>query len=269
MRDFFKNCTIPETLKNRLWNIVSLFIETEWVEKEYNYFSQKEEPTQFMDDLFILKISNYLWIDKDSLPTYLSEFKKYIKCNFIWTNDWNIFRLVKFFYKNIPSEDINSRRILMNKINDLLQTENYEYRLNESWDFLKITNKEEMESIDEAEKTRYWNVNKHIESARRLLNNSDYRNSIKESLSAVEAICCNIVWDEKATLWEAIKKLKQKWIHIHPALEQWFDKIYWYVSDDWWIRHKLKQNFEEPTYDDAKYRLVSCSAFVSYLNSKA
>jgi hypothetical protein len=55
---------------------------------------------------------------------------------------------------------------------------------------------------------------------------------------------------------------------MHSALEQGFKKIYGYTSDDSGIRHAL---LEKPTVDfeEAKYMLVSCTAFINYLIVKA
>jgi hypothetical protein len=91
----------------------------------------------------------------------------------------------------------------------------------------------------------------------------DYRNSIKESISAVEAVCQILTGDPKATLGQALKKLS-----IHSALEKGFSAIYGYTSDADGIRHAL---YEESILDadDAKFFLVSCSAFVNYLIAKS
>jgi len=97
--------------------------------------------------------------------------------------------------------------------------------------------------------------------------NPDYRNSIKESISAVESICQQITQDPKAELGKALKTIKTK-LSIHGALEQGFIKIYGYTSDGDGIRHAL---MDEPNLDqeDALYMLITCSSFVNYLIIKA
>ena len=91
----------------------------------------------------------------------------------------------------------------------------------------------------------------------------DCRNSIKESISAVEAACQIITGDPKATLGKALKQ-----IGLHPALEVGFTKLYGYTSDADGIRHAM---LEASTVDadDAKFFLVACSAFINYLISKS
>jgi len=55
---------------------------------------------------------------------------------------------------------------------------------------------------------------------------------------------------------------------LHSDLKHAFQKLYGYTNDSEGIRHAL---MEEQTLDveDAKFMLVSCSAFVNYLVVKA
>jgi len=120
--------------------------------------------------------------------------------------------------------------------------------------------------------TPFKNVNAHFENALRLLSDRespDFRNSIKESISAVEAICRAVSEDEKATLGQALDVIEKKGkIELHRALKRAFDSLYGYTSSSEGIRHSL---LEEATssFENAKFMLVSCSAFVNYLTAKA
>ncbi len=60
----------------------------------------------------------------------------------------------------------------------------------------------------------------------------------------------------------------EKKVELHPALKKAFDSLYGYTSDADGIRHAL---LDEPNLDseDAKFMLVSCSAFINYLISKS
>jgi hypothetical protein len=91
----------------------------------------------------------------------------------------------------------------------------------------------------------------------------DYRNSVKESISAVESVCQVLTGDPNASLGKALKQLD-----LHSALESGFSKIYGYASDADGIRHALLEKSIVDA-DDAKFFLVSCSAFVNYLISKS
>jgi hypothetical protein len=92
---------------------------------------------------------------------------------------------------------------------------------------------------------------------------------MKESISAVEAICALIVGDKKATLGQALSVIeKAGTLALHSSLKEGFQRLYGYTSDAEGIRHALK---DKPTvdYDDAKLLLVECAAFVNWLIAKA
>jgi len=71
----------------------------------------------------------------------------------------------------------------------------------------------------------------------------------------------------KSTLADALKKLDEK-IEIHPAPKEGFKKIYGYTSDADGIRHALMDE-DKLEFDDPKYMLVSCFAFINYLIAKS
>ena len=88
-------------------------------------------------------------------------------------------------------------------------------------------------------------------------------------LSAVEAMCNIIVGNDgaNATLGNSIKKLKECGVNIHSAMESAFNKLYGYASDSGGIRHGAIEFVEVPS-EDAKFMLVTCSAFINYLMEK-
>ena len=130
-----------------------------------------------------------------------------------------------------------------------------------------ITSEMELATINEAQNTPYDSVNTHINKALKLFadrKKPDYENSIKESISAVEAMCCIItgMTGAQATLGNAMKKLKDNGVHIHSAMEKAYASLYGYTSDENGIRHG-GTDFTNAPSEDAKYMLVSCSAFVN------
>jgi hypothetical protein len=136
----------------------------------------------------------------------------------------------------------------------------------------QITSDEEIGEIEQAldAPKGLKPVRTHLRRALELMSDRespDYRNSVKESISAVEAICNLIAGDTKATLGQALKEI-EKIVALHPSLRSAFDKLYGYTSDAEGIRHAL---LEEPnlSFEDAKFMLVSCSAFVNYLVTKS
>ncbi len=135
-----------------------------------------------------------------------------------------------------------------------------------SGSLVQLTNETEIEEVETASAIPYEAIGEHIKSAIRLLAikpDPDFRNSIKESISAVEAACKLIDGRKNATLPGALARLRNK-VNLHEDFEQGFKKIYDYTSDADGIRHSL---LEKPNIDsdDARFMLVSCSAFVNYL----
>lgn len=90
----------------------------------------------------------------------------------------------------------------------------------------------------------------------------DYPNSVKESISAVEAITKRLTG--KTTLGSGLKELEAAGLPIHPALKDAWLKMYGWTSDEAGVRHG---SIDSASIDQAlaKYVLVTCSAFVSYL----
>ncbi|WP_082383431.1 AbiJ-NTD4 domain-containing protein [Frigoribacterium sp. RIT-PI-h] len=96
--------------------------------------------------------------------------------------------------------------------------------------------------------------------------NPDYANSVKESISAVEAIV-RIVTHEN-TLGAGLARLEGAGLTIHPALRSSWSKMYGWVSDADGIRH-AGLGAADVDQALAKYVLVTSSAFVSYLIEEA
>lgn len=150
--------------------------------------------------------------------------------------------------------------------NNIFKQEYVGYRLVNNI-IVQITDENEIESIEKASNTEYDSVNEHLQKAIRLISNReqpDYENSIKESISAVEAMCVVII-GKRGTLGDALKHLEDKGVSIHPSLKAAFLKLFGYTSDAKGIRHAGDIGGASSTFEEAKFMLVSCSAFVNYL----
>lgn len=133
-----------------------------------------------------------------------------------------------------------------------------------------ISDEVEIESIDGALSNNTESAKNHFARALELMadrEQPDYRNSIKESISAIEALCKKLSGNDKGTLGDCLKTVEDKG-HIHPAMKRAFQQLYGYTSDQGGIRHALTDDSEEPTLEEARYMLVICSAFSNYLVSK-
>ena len=93
----------------------------------------------------------------------------------------------------------------------------------------------------------------------------DYPNSIKESISAVEAVVKKVTG--KGELSKGLADLEAAGLTIHPALKSAWVKMYGWTSDEDGIRHG---GIDAADADQAlaAYMLKTCSAFVSYLTEE-
>lgn len=185
------------------------------------------------------------------------------------SKEWYI--IYDFIERYLRVCDDTTCKLMTKEFNNILEDEVSAYRIVDKL-VIPITNKAELETIQETMHTQFEPVNRHIEKALVLFadrKKPDYENSIKESISAVESICCIITGQTggTATLGKTIKKIKDNGVHIHSAMESAFSSLYGYTSDETGIRHG-GIDFTKAPSEDAKYMLVSCSAFVNYLIEK-
>jgi len=134
---------------------------------------------------------------------------------------------------------------------------------------VRLTSDQEIETVEKA-LTLKGPVGTHITTAVGFMSDRkkpDYRKLIKESISAVEAMCCIITGKAKATLGEGLSTLENKGIILHGALKKAFGNLYGYTSDAEGIRHKLLED-PQTDFEDAKFMLVSCAAFVNLLQAR-
>lgn len=255
--------TIDIDLSNSLWNTVYAF-----------YLNDLPEYRNSLDELREKYITQ-LWINFfnqpiDEIPDTCVSIVKYIKSWFFEAKWYEVYDFIDY----TAEFDSNNRQSdFENVINSFLKRELSGYRLI-NHKLRPITSDEEIQEIqdviDNTSSSVLSNIRYHFISALEKLSDRkspDYRNSIKESISAVEAISRIISGDEKAELGKALKVIEEK-VGLHSALKKGFSSIYGYTSDDDGIRHSLIQD-SKCDQEDAKYMLVSCSAFVNYLIVKA
>lgn len=176
---------------------------------------------------------------------------------------WQVYDLVEFTVKSVVAEDRKTR--IKEILNAVLQRENSACRIVGD-QVIEITDNHEIEAIESALTQQNKSARSHLSQALALLSDRkqpDYRNSIKESISAVEAICQLVAGKPKATLGACLGELKKKGA-LHPALEKAMSHLYGYTSDEGGIRHALTEDSVVPSYSEAKFTLVVCSAFVNF-----
>ena len=252
--------SMDDDLRNSLWNAVTL---SYWSNIKSDFSYSPIEKT-FISNIWVYHFKKPLDILPNIWSTVQREIKKQYN-NYKWYEVYDFLEYVvnNNFFKWNDKEFIKL-------CNSFLEHELSAYRF-VGGKITQITSQEEISEIEEALNISkpFKVVSTHIKSALALFSDKkspNYRNSIKESISAVEAICKLIVKKERPDLGQALKMLENK-IGLHPALKKAFNNLYGYTSNDKGIRHALLEEAELYS-EDAKFMLVSCSAFVNYLVSK-
>ncbi len=171
-------------------------------------------------------------------------------------------------YYDVYNEKYYGRSIY-ERVNIILQREYIGYRFLGD-QLTPISDEFEVEEIKEALDNPHSSAHDHLKKANKLIadrNKPDYENSIKESISAVEAICEILtgITGKESTLGRMLKKLEENGVEVHPGLKAAFSSLYGYTSDANGIRHAGNIGGPSATFEEAKFMLVSCSAFVNYL----
>lgn len=226
-------------------------------------YSEKVDATQYYDDKVVWNYINHT-IQNDSyddvltliesIAQYWDEYTKEVH-GYSYYNDYSGYMVMSIY----------------EAFNKIFQREYIGYRF--VGDIITpISDENEVESINDAIAVSDKVVRDHLLKANSLLANRekpDYENSIKESISAVEALCevKTGIRGKEATLGKMLKKLEDGGIEIHSALKSAFNILYGYTSDANGIRHAGDIGGSASTFEEAKFMLVSCSAFINYLTA--
>ena len=257
--------SMDDDLRNNLWNAVDIFVLSAIEGKELY-----AENNSFYIHLWV----NFFKQTIDTIPESYYSAKQKVKTLFYKYSWYEVYNFIEFISDFASSAARVDHSKFKKFCNDLFIRENSAYRFIDS-KIAPITNSSEISEIEEAiyqsgQFTALKGANVHLQTALEKLSDRkapDYRNSIKESISAVESVAKKISGKEKDSLGPALQRIKGK-AKIHQALERGFLQIYGYTSDGDGIRHGL---MDEPNcdFEDAKFMLVSCSAFINYLIVKA
>ena len=256
--------SMDESLRNSLWNALEMFY---W------------EPLRHAETLAhpsnetILAVCRSLWVDYfkkplDSIPMYWIDTKSFLSNLFFREYQWfEIYDFIEFIaqldIQNYWNKIGTSFRIY---VNEILQREMAGYRFVDEL-IAPITDEAEISEIEAAIDGNNHSVTEQLRTSLRYLtdrDNPDYRNSVKESISAVEGLVKSTLGTDQGTLGNLIKNLDDK-APLHAAFKDALSKLYGYTSDEGGIRHALLDDSRDVTFEEAKFMLVVCSAFINYV----
>jgi hypothetical protein len=265
IRNVIQTDSMDQELRVSLWNTLSA-----------SYWGRVPQGYHLSDGGNIQYLCEVLWSDYfkwplDTMGRFWYEVYEKIRQYFFSCEWYDAYDFIEFVVGIYPSQPANE--IFWTSCNIVLERELSAYRLVGD-QITEITAEEEIAEIEEAleSSSTLKPVTDHLQRSLALLTNKkspDYRNSIKESISAVEAICNLVAGNSSATLGQALKELEeQQSVDMHPALKGALEKLYGYTSDADGIRHALLKE-SNLAFEDAKFMLVSCSTFINYLKAKS
>ena len=252
--------------RNQLQNMVSQFYKA-----VYGNISYRNEIVQ---DFLVYVIGTIYAEPVDSRHVYNDDaiFKTINKT--IQEDDYDdvltlIEAIVQYLDSYLKGARIYMAMSIYEVANNIFQREFIGYRFIDK-QITPISDEFEVKEIKQALENPYSSVYDHLSKANKLIadrSKPDYENSIKESISAVEALCEVLtgITGKEATLGKMLKKLEENGVVIHSGLKAAFNSLYGYTSDANGIRHAGNIGGPASTFEEAKFMLVSCSAFVNYL----
>jgi len=240
-------------LRNAIWNVIydSFFHKkvfySAWSGGEYRRLFEK-----LYDEVLKLRIDDFEMEQNDVYELVRKHFFKFT---------WNqVYDFIEFIVSNLPYDTFKKN------CNKVLEREFSGYRFVNN-QITQIINKEEIKEIETAINDSTDVVTIHLDKALTLMSDKkkpDYRNSIKESISALESLFKRIVKNNKLTLNQALDVMEKNGIKMPPSLKKGLSNLYGYTSAEDGIRHGL---FRQSQLDiaDARFVLILSSALVNYL----
>lgn len=240
-----------------------------------DYISEERLKCIFFNDIIknVFFETDLLEIDRYYIYRFDVLFEQYIK-EPILNNDYDdvltmLEYLLELFVAFVSNKHKGFKSRIYKRFNELFEREYVGYRFVGD-KIAPITDEIELQTINECIKDIFTGCKEHINKALAYLSdreNPDYNNSVKESISAVESVCSVIVGKDKATLGDALNLLEKK-EKLNGQLKSGFEKLYAYTNSADGIRHGNGLFAENVTFEEAKFMLVTCCAFINYLKIK-
>lgn len=262
VRDSLQIESVDDDLRNGLWSVLELHA---WNQVHLGHSTSLEY------DKDMTALCRRLWLHYfkkplDTLGYDWQNIRAKLRDYFFSCEWFEVYDFIEFVAQNYGRYE--ARENIESSCNYRLEAEMAGYRFVDG-QITPITDELEILEIENAVGATSQPVATHLRRALELLSDRDkpdYRNSIKESISAVESLVAMEVGAKKGTLGQLLKKMEEG-TGLHPALKEAFSNLYGYTSDKDGIRHKLLEA-DSVDFHDAKFMLVTCSTFVNYVVGK-
>ena len=266
VKDSIQIDSIDGPLRNRLWSLLKVLCWDKCRNRSsvdgVCYIGNNKHHGILCERLWFF----YFKKPADTLDNKWAAVLKKLRQYFFECQWYEVYDFIEFVANNYNA--IGFRDNFSRACNSVLEQEVSAYRF-VNGSIAQITEQHEIEEIEQVVKSGSEATATHIQRALELLSDRehpDYRNSVKESISAVESFVSTTLGAKKGTLGQLLKQLEGQ-IDLHPALKVAFEKLYGYTSDEDGIRHAIIDR-ERVDFHDAKFLLVACSAFINFVIGK-
>jgi hypothetical protein len=254
-------------LRNSLWNEISSSLSSRATSHDWPEAAQVAAQYHYK-------------IPAETAPTTIANARGWLREQFLGAKWHAAYDFVEFFSEHLDfivrdpfGGTSGGGAEFVQRVNIILERELSGYRFINGT-LAPISDPAEIHAIEQASQAvagaGLHGAHEHITNALRLLGmrpKADYRNSIKESISAVESVVKQCGGSQGGGVDGAVERLAAK-TEIHGALKSAIKQLFGYTSDENGIRHAILDQ-SEVGFDEAKFMLVTCSAFVNFFVSKA
>lgn len=250
-----KTDEMTDEVRNRLWNKVKIYIDN----FSNSNMSRNDLIKYLWDRFFKEDIDSLRHSNGYSSSAYY--FIDQIKTNFFQLEWYGVYDFLEF----LLSVENYRKAVFVGMINKIFSDECVPYKIIDDC-VTPLISGEEAEEVKIAIDSKYAEVSVHIKKALTFYSKrpvADYKNSIKESISSVEALAKIVMNKPSATLGSLSQSLD-----IHPALKKALKELYGWTSDEGGIRHSENGTEFNAGESEARFMLVECSALANYIISK-
>lgn len=256
---------ITNRTRARLWEVFNQFIDNNTVFSRVSYNKYISSPLSEILKSYFVDVEGSF---SDNYPKLVEDIKLHYRYNFESGPYNKIFDFIQYMLKfDVVRKKVSAR------VNLILEQEFSYYRVFDGDIIGPLVSETDAETIRAAlERTSTVGAGgprSHIRNAIQALNTGDFSGSVRESIGAVESLSKVLASNPKAELASALSVL-EKSANIHGGMKAAFAKLYGYTSDEKGIRHALlfegKSSVDEA---DALFMIGACSAFVTYLITRA
>lgn len=263
MRVDIQMTEIQSDTRKRLWNELYAHYLSDLHADDRGDYQRRDQNTAFLFALY-----HYFYKETiDEIDDYRPKEYELMKDRFFQSKWYEVYDFLEVVIAYHPKEQ--ARKAFTEGCNGVLEEELCGWRIVADV-VAPITSEQEIKTVEEATTCPAKPSADLIRKALRLLSDKkapDYPNSIKDSVSAVEALCKIVAGDAHKTFSQCLPAVKQR-LDLHGAMLSSLDNLYGYRGAKSGVAHG---GTESPTegFEEAYFFLVVCSAWLNYLTVKA